>query len=95
MINTEYGGKSAAEAEQQRISEFREAAGHVFSEHMIEEMRERGFFLCPASLGRHGDHIGGLYDHSMQVFRALDHFTKQLGLIWDCLYPLSHGGIHG
>ena len=69
-------------AEQQRIQEFKEAAGHVFSESMINEMAGMGFFLCPASLGHHGDRIGGLYDHSMQVFHTLEHLTKQLGLSW-------------
>ena len=82
MINTECGSDSCTVAEQRRIKEFREAAGHVFSENMIEEMRGRGFFLCPASLNHHGNHIGGLYDHSMQVFRNLEYFTKQLDLTW-------------
>ena len=82
MINTECGSDSCTAAEQRRIKEFREAAGHVFSENMIEEIRGRGFFLCPASLNHHGNHIGGLYDHSMQVFRNLEYFTKQLDLTW-------------
>lgn len=81
MIKTECGGKSAGE-EERRIRDFRAAAGHVFSENMIKEMAAMGFFLCPASLGRHGDYIGGLCDHSMQVFRILDHLTAQLGLTW-------------
>lgn len=82
MINTECGGDSYIAAEQQRIEEFRKAAGHVFSENMIEEMRGRGFFLCPASLNHHGNHIGGLYDHSMQVFYGLKDLTKKLHLTW-------------
>lgn len=82
MINTEYGSTSYITAEQQRIKEFREAAGHVFSENMINEMAGMGFFLCPASLSHHGKHIGGLYDHSMQVFHHLEYLTKQLNLAW-------------
>ena len=82
MINTECGGNSYITTERQRIEEFRKAAGHVFSENMIEEMRGRGFFLCPASLSHHGNYIGGLYDHSMQVFHQLEHLTKQLDLTW-------------
>ena len=82
MINRECGSDSCTVAEQRRIKEFREAAGHVFSENMIEEMRGRGFFLCPASLNHHGNYIGGLYDHSMQVFHTLEHLTKQLDLTW-------------
>lgn len=82
VINTECVSHSHTMAEQHRIQEFKEAAGHIFSENMIEEMRGRGFFLCPASLSHHGNHIGGLYDHSMQVFRNLEYFTKQLDLTW-------------
>lgn len=82
MINTEWASNSKVTTENQRIQKFKEAAGHVFSESMTNDMADLGFFLCPASLGHHGSHIGGLYDHSMQVFRSLEHFTKQMGLIW-------------
>lgn len=81
-INTECEEHSYKEAEKQRIEEFREAAGHVFSANMIKEMKDMGFFLCPASLGHHGDHIGGLYDHSMAVLRALKQLTTCLDLSW-------------
>lgn len=81
-INTECEEHSYKEAEKQRIEEFREAAGHVFSANMIKEMKDMGFFLCPASLGHHGDHIGGLYDHSMAVLRALEQLTTCLDLSW-------------
>lgn len=81
VIKTECESNYIA-AEQRRIQKFKEAAGHVFSESMINEMKGLGFFLCPASLDHHGNHIGGLYDHSMQVFRTLEHLTKQLGLSW-------------
>lgn len=82
VINTECGSHLYTIAEQQRIENFKKAAGHIFSENMIEEMRGRGFFLCPASLEHHGSHIGGLYDHSMKVFHALKHLTRQLDLTW-------------
>lgn len=82
MIKTECGGHSALEAEQERISDFRQAAGHIFSENMVKEMAGMGFFCCPASLEYHGKHIGGLYDHSMQVFHTLDNLTRKLDLTW-------------
>lgn len=81
-INTECEEYSSKEAEQRRIEEFRQAAGHVFSGGMIQEMIEMNFFLCPASLAHHGDHIGGLYDHSMAVLRALEQLTTCLDLSW-------------
>ena len=75
--------KSNYEArEERRIQKFKEAAGHIFSENMISDMVDLGFFLCPASLNHHGNYIGGLYAHSMQVFHNLEHLTKQLDLTW-------------
>lgn len=82
MINTECGSSSYTAAEQLRINQFKEAAGHIFSKNMITDMADLGFFRCPASLEHHGNHIGGLYDHSMKTFHALEDFTKKLGLIW-------------
>ena len=82
MINTECGSNSCTAAEQRRIKEFREAAGHIFSETMIDEMADLGFFLCPASLSHHGDYLGGLFDHSMQVFHNLEDLTNRLDLTW-------------
>lgn len=81
VINTEYGSSYTA-AEQQRMNQFREAAGHIFSENMVRDMADMGFFRCPASLGHHGNHTGGLYDHSIQVYHELDRLTKQLALAW-------------
>lgn len=80
-INTECKSNYVA-GEGRRIQKFKEAAGHVFSENMINDMADLGFFLCPASLNHHGNHIGGLYDHSMQVFHNLEYLTKQLDLTW-------------
>lgn len=82
VINTEYGQHSYITEETQRIKDFTEAAGHIFSENMIQDMAEQGFFTCPASLSSHGDHIGGLYDHSMCVYRYLQQFTQKLDLTW-------------
>lgn len=92
IIKTEYGTVEAENGtiiytpeEIQRIEDFKEAAGHIFSENMIQDMAEMGFFRYPASLesNYHGSHIGGLYDHSMAVYRALQYFTGNIGLIWE------------
>ena len=92
IIKTEYGTAEAENGtiiytpeEIQRIEDFKEAAGHIFSENMIQDMAEMGFFHYPASLGKryHGNYIGGLYDHSMAVYRALQYFTGNIGLIWE------------
>lgn len=92
IIKTEYGTAEAENGtiiytpeEIQRIEDFKEAAGHIFSKNMIQDMAEMGFFHYPASLGKryHGNYIGGLYDHSMAVYRALQYFTGNIGLIWE------------
>lgn len=73
------------QAETLRIEEFRRIAGHIFSENMIQDMIAMGFFRCPASLKSdyHGSHIGGLYDHSMAVYRALIHLSEKMELDWE------------
>lgn len=80
-IKTEYGANYTP-GEERRMKEFTEAAGHIFSENMIQDIADLGFFSCPASLDQHGNHIGGLYDHSIQVYHTLQHLTKQLNLTW-------------
>lgn len=84
VINPEYGTNLYTPEEIQRMEEFREAAGHIFSASMIRGWQIRGFFRCPASLNPkyHGNHIGGLYDHSMEVYRTLQYLTESLDLTW-------------
>lgn len=83
-INPEYGTNLYTPEEIQRMKDFREVAGHIFSENMIQGMADQGFFRCPASLNPkyHGNYIGGLYYHSMAVFHTLQYLTNSLGLIW-------------
>ncbi len=92
IIKTEYGTVKAENrtiaytpGEIKRIEDFKEAAGHIFSENMIQDMAEMGFFRYPASLSQshHGSHIGGLYDHSMAVYRSLLYFGEKLELDWE------------
>lgn len=79
----EYGTITYTPEEIQRMSDFGETAGHLFSENAIQDMAERGFFRYPASQSYHGTHKGGLYDHSMAVYDCLKHFTRCLNLEWD------------
>lgn len=48
----------------------------------VERLKEVGFFTNPASIGHHGKHIGGLFDHSLEVAKALVEMTEKLGLKW-------------
>lgn len=42
-----------------------------------------GFFTTPGSIGYHGCHEGGLYDHSYAMTMALVDLTDKLGLSWE------------
>ena len=46
-------------------------------------LTERGFFTAPASTKYHGACEGGLFEHSMNVTRALVELTKNNGLKWE------------
>ena len=43
---------------------------------------DNGFFTAPASRSHHGSYKGGLFDHSMNVFKRLTTLTDQCGLKW-------------
>jgi len=42
-----------------------------------------GFFDAPASTKFHGAYEGGLFDHSLEVAKALVNLTEKLGLKWE------------
>lgn len=46
------------------------------------ELYDMGFFTAPASTKYHGSYPGGLFDHSMNVAKALVCLTKTLHLTW-------------
>lgn len=43
---------------------------------------EKGFFTAPASVRNHGNHVGGLFEHSSAVVEELEDMTDNLGLQW-------------
>ena len=45
-------------------------------------LMEEGFCTAPASTKYHGNYPGGLYDHSLEVTRALFDLTQKLDLKW-------------
>lgn len=49
----------------------------------IEKLDASGFFNKPASIGHHGKYEGGLFDHSLEVAKALVEMTEKLGLKWE------------
>lgn len=44
MIKPEYETNLYTPEETQHMEEFKEAAGHIFSENMIQDMADQGFF---------------------------------------------------
>jgi len=49
---------------------------------MLFFLKDKGFFTAPASTKYHGNHEGGLFDHSLEVMRKLIFLTKLNGLEW-------------
>ena len=47
-----------------------------------DELDALGFFTAPASTKYHGAYEGGLFDHSLEVAKALVNLTEKLGLKW-------------
>lgn len=70
--------------EVQRLNEFLTLAPALVLDNkpLLSWLADAGFFAAPASTKYHGAHPGGLYEHSRQVFRALNMLTEKLGLAW-------------
>lgn len=71
----------------ERIQIFNRIMGNAFNPADVEimgmKLAEMGFFTAPASLKHHGNHEGGLFEHSYKVTKALLDLTDKLGLQWD------------
>lgn len=68
--------------EQVRIYTFIEFMGKYITNEVVLELKQRGFFIAPASIHHHGQHEGALFDHSYEVAKALVTMTEKLGLTW-------------
>ncbi len=66
-----------------RIAEYEAFMGNdVFGVIPSAELDKMGFFDAPASTTNHGNYAGGLFDHSLEVAKALVELTDRLGLKW-------------
>ena len=62
---------------------------------MIDWLVTNGFFHAPASTKYHGNHEGGLFDHSLAVVKHLVGLTESCQLKWkDCRSPYLVGMFH-
>ena len=69
--------------EQKRIDTLIEFMGEHISSEIVWELKQRGFFIAPASINHHGQYEGALFDHSYEVAKTLVNLTEKLGLKWE------------
>lgn len=69
--------------EQKRIDTLIEFMGEYITSDIVWELKQRGFFIAPASINHHGQYEGALFDHSYEVAKALVNLTEKLGLKWE------------
>lgn len=69
-----------------KITQFKGMLRGLFSDEDINkltvELNKMAFFTAPASTKYHGNYMGGLFDHSYEVTKALVNLTEKLDLRW-------------
>ena len=56
---------------------------------------DTGYYKCPAAKRHHGNYSGGLFNHSVEVTKALIDLTYNMGLTWkDDSSPIIIGLFH-
>lgn len=65
-----------------RTEIFLELCGDFVPGEMFDWLMENGFFTAPASSRYHGNHQGGLFDHSLEVTNKLVSMTEEMQLQW-------------
>ena len=71
--------------ENDRIKEYQQIVDPI-SIHLVDlvpALADLGYFTQPASTRFHGAYEGGLFDHSLEVAKALMDLTDKLNLEWD------------
>lgn len=67
----------------------------IVDEIQIIQLDRMGFFTAPASTKFHGDYEGGLFDHSLEVTKALIKLTDKMCFLWlRNISPLIVGMFH-
>lgn len=65
------------------LDNMKEMLGGIATKEMIDRLVALGFFDAPASIKHHGNHQGGLFQHSFNVAEILMKLTEQNNLTWD------------
>lgn len=71
--------------ENDRIKEYQQIV-ELISIHLVDlvpALADLGYFTQPASTRFHGAYEGGLFDHSLEMAKALMDLTDKLNLKWD------------
>ena len=61
----------------------REELGERATNELMFWLTASGYFKCPAAKSHHGNHEGGLFEHSLAVAEELQRLTDKLGLSWE------------
>lgn len=69
--------------ENERIKRFLNFMDGRVNDEMLDWLITKGFFTAPASTKYHGNHEGGLFEHSFAVARELVYLSEQLKLRWN------------
>lgn len=54
----------------------------IVSVQMMDWLTSQGFFKKPAAIKHHGNHTGGLFEHSMMVAQILVEMTQKFDIPW-------------
>ena len=64
------------------IEKFDYLMSNIVSKDFRNWLVNQGFFVKPASINHHGNYIGGLFDHSLEVMETLVNMTDKLKIKW-------------
>lgn len=65
-----------------RIKKFDYLMSNIVSKDFRNWLVNQGFFVKPAAIKHHGNYIGGLFDHSLEVMDTLVNMTDKLKIKW-------------
>ncbi len=81
--------------DKEKIKALEDLVGQYITPEFKEWLISQGFFVKPASIKHHGNHTGGLFDHSFMVASVLVEMTEKFDIRWqDARSPYIVGMFH-
>ena len=74
--------RNIMEIEEETKQRFVECSGDIIPSSMVSWLSEIGYFMAPGAKVHHSARVGGLFDHSEQVAKALAELTNGMHLQW-------------